>query len=124
MRCSFAGTEVRGEGLLLGGTAGLMDSLHPLGKSCDSLWPEGRQVRVIKRIQALGHVCVQGCADRKMIGQDDPGDKTHVPLSELPGELRLHQVPVRAQCRAGGAVTSGLQAAGPVVITANQTNPN
>lgn len=104
VRSSFAETEVHGEGLL----HGPMDSLHPLGKSSDSLWPEGRQVRVIKMIQALGHVCVRGCADRKMTGQDDPGDKTHVPLSELPGEPRLHQVPVRAQCRAGGAVTSDL----------------
>ena len=54
---------MHGERVLLGGTAGQMASLHHLIKSSDSLRPEGRKVRVIKKIQALGHVCMQRCAD-------------------------------------------------------------
>lgn len=61
--CRFAETDVHGERMLLGGTAGQMDSLHHLMKSSDSLRPQGRKVRVIKKIQALGHVCTQRCAD-------------------------------------------------------------
>lgn len=67
--CRLAGTDVRGEGTLLGGTAEQMDSLHPLMKSSDSHWPEGRKDRVTKKIQACGHVCMQRCADRGTAGQ-------------------------------------------------------
>lgn len=54
---------MHGERKLLRGTSGQMDSLHHLMKSNDSLWPEGRQVRAIKKIQAFGHMCVQRCAN-------------------------------------------------------------
>lgn len=47
---------------MLGGSAGQTDSLPPLMQSSDSLWPEGRKVRAIKKIQTVGHMYSQNRA--------------------------------------------------------------